>query len=83
MTACGDAPKVARNQEQRTLKMKKPCGIYEHGLLVSVLAYSRFPEAKVCGSRAEPEPLSFDGLVRVPARDQIVHFLILPGERQP
>src|SRR3984893_11105507 len=38
-----------------------------NGLLVSVPAYSRFP----------------DGLVGVPARKQIVYCLILPGEREP
>jgi hypothetical protein len=37
------------------------------GLLVSVPAYSRFP----------------DGLVGVPAREQIVYCLILMSEREP
>jgi hypothetical protein len=48
-------------------KMRSRPGSTPNGLLVSVPACSRFP----------------DGLVGVPARDQIVDCLILPGEREP
>src|SRR5580704_14183428 len=48
-------------------KMRSRPGSTPNGLLVSVPAYSRFP----------------DGLVGVPAREQIVYCLILTREREP
>jgi hypothetical protein len=51
--------------------------------LVSVPAYSRFPEKKVGGPGTKPKPVSFNRLGRVPAREQIIHCLISTGERKP
>jgi hypothetical protein len=48
-------------------KMRSRPGSTPNGLLLSVPAYSRFP----------------DGLVGVPARKQIVYCLILTREREP
>ena len=48
-------------------KMRSRPGSTPNGLLVSVPAYSRFP----------------DGRVGVPAREQIVYCLILTREREP
>src|SRR3984893_2266520 len=48
-------------------KMRSRPGSTPNGLLVSVPAYSRFP----------------DGLVGVPAREQIVYCLILTREPEP
>ena len=48
-------------------KMRSRPGSTPNGLLVSVPAYSRFP----------------DGLVGVPAREQTVYCLILTREREP
>jgi hypothetical protein len=48
-------------------KMRSRPGSTPNGLLVSVPAYSRFP----------------DGLVSVPAREQIAYCLILTREREP
>ena len=48
-------------------KMRSRPGSTPNGLLVSVPAYSRFP----------------DGLVGVPAREQIIYCLILTREREP
>jgi hypothetical protein len=47
--------------------MRSRPGSTPNGLLVSVPAYSRFPDA----------------LVGAPARERIVYFLIPPGEREP
>jgi hypothetical protein len=64
--------------------MKKPLGIYAERPLVPVPAYSRFPETKVCRTLELGCNLrSFEGLGLVPTREQIVHCLILAGERDP
>jgi hypothetical protein len=41
------------------------------------------PRRRLVDRELSPEPVGFDGLGRVPAREQIVHCLIPTGERKP
>jgi hypothetical protein len=41
------------------------------------------PRRRLVDRELSPKPVSFDGLGRVPAREQIVHCLIPTGERKP
>jgi hypothetical protein len=64
--------------------MRKPCGIYSRTAFSSQCRpVAGSLKRRLVDRQLSPKPISFDGLGRVPAREQIVHRLVLTGEREP